>query len=186
MNKTYIPDAPSTNVIKSVSGNPSEGTTVTLTCNITDGRPRNDTKSVTWKKGHMTLPSSSHYTPSDNGKVLTISSLNHTVDDGNYSCAATNDAGMGNFSAKFQLQINCKCNIYIIFYVVWDFVTDRCRCCIEECCESVVVARNMLCLVSTSAYIHMYVVMLDIYHEKSWIVEVYALYDIKNYNNLTH
>ncbi|KAK2178132.1 hypothetical protein NP493_561g01052 [Ridgeia piscesae] len=41
-------------------------------------------------------------------KVLEISSLNHTVDDGNYSCAAQNEAGRGDFSAKFHLLVNYK------------------------------------------------------------------------------
>ena len=101
-----------------VSGNPTEGNDVTLTCDIKDGRPRDDIKKVTWKKGDMTLsPStSSHYTLSDNDKVLTISSLDHTLDDGNYSCAARNDAGMGKFSAAFPLLVNCKCEL-IYWYV---------------------------------------------------------------------
>ena len=81
---------------------------MTMTCDITDGRPR-FVKHVTWRKEHNTLPTSGRYKLSDNGKVLTISSLDHTVDDGNYSCAATNDAGTGNFSTKFHLLVNCKC-----------------------------------------------------------------------------
>jgi len=79
-----------------------------MTCVITDGRPR-VTKHVTWRKGNNTLPTSGRYKLSDNGKVLSISSFNRTLDDGNYSCAATNDVGAGNFSTKFHLQVNCKC-----------------------------------------------------------------------------
>ena len=79
-----------------------------MTCDITDGRPR-VVKHVTWRKGHNTLPTSGRYKLSDTGKVLTISSLSHTLDDGNYSCAATNDAGTGGFSTKFHLLVNCKC-----------------------------------------------------------------------------
>ena len=77
-----------------------------MRCDIKDGRPINDIKKVTWKKGDKTLPTSSHYQLSD--KVLTIRSLDHTVDDGHYSCAAQNEAGMGDFSAKFHLLVNCK------------------------------------------------------------------------------
>ena len=79
-----------------------------MTCDITDGRPR-VTKHVTWRKGNNTLPTSGRYKLSDNGKVVTISPLSHTLDDGNYSCAATNDAGTGNFSTLFHLLVNCKC-----------------------------------------------------------------------------
>ena len=79
-----------------------------MTCVITYGRPR-VIKRVTWRKGHNTLPTSGRYQLSDNGKVLTISSLSYTMDDGNYSCAATNDIGTGNFSTKFHLLVNCKC-----------------------------------------------------------------------------
>ena len=56
----------------------------------------------------------------------------------------------------------------------------------EECCEIVVVARNTPFLFSISAYISTYIVMLEIYHKKSWIVEVCAFYGIKYYSNLTH
>ena len=54
----------------------------------------------------MTLPTSNRYKLS--GRILTISSLDYTVDDGHYCCAAEIQAGMGDFGAKFQLQINCK------------------------------------------------------------------------------
>ena len=87
---------------------PTEGSSVTLTCDVTDDNPRDDIKRVAWKKGDKTLPTSIRYTLSDNDKILRISSLFHTLDDGHYSCAAENDAGMGDFSAKFQLQISCK------------------------------------------------------------------------------
>ena len=46
---------------------------------------------------------------------LTIRSLDHTLDDGHYSCAAENDAGMGDFSATFHLLVNCKYNIEHLF-----------------------------------------------------------------------
>ena len=83
---------------------------MTLTCDITDGRPTSDIKRVTWKKGHLTLPTSGRYSLSDNDKVLEISSLNHTMDDGNYSCAAQNEAGMGEFGVQLHLLVNCKYN----------------------------------------------------------------------------
>ena len=85
---------------------------MTLTCDVTDGNPRDDIKHVTWKKGDKTLPTSGRYTLSD--KVLTIRSLNHTVDDGHYSCAAQNEAGMGDFSAKFHLLGNCKSDLLYV------------------------------------------------------------------------
>ena len=113
MNEMSVPDVPSTRVTKDVSGNPAEGHTVTLTCDITDGRPRDDITKVTWKKGDKILSTSSHYTLSDKDKVLTISSLNHTLDDGHYSCAADNKAGNGAFSTKFHLLVNCKCTLVV-------------------------------------------------------------------------
>ena len=82
-----------------------------LTCDITDGRPT-VIKHVTWQKGDKTLPTSGHYVLSEKNKVLTISSLDHTVDDGHYSCAAENEAGMGDFCAKFHLQVKCKCALF--------------------------------------------------------------------------
>ena len=99
----YVPDPLSTRV--SHSETPIEGTSVTLTCDITDGRPT-VIKHVTWKKGDETLPTSTRYQYGD--KDLTISSLSHTLDDGHYSCAAKNKAGTGSFSAKFHLLVNCK------------------------------------------------------------------------------
>ena len=95
-------------MIHTKSSTPTEGNSVTLTCDVTDGRPRSDIKKVTWKKGDITLPTSGRYTLSDNGKVLEISSLNHTVDDGNYSCAAQNEAGMGEIGVQLHLLVNCK------------------------------------------------------------------------------
>ena len=86
---------------------PNEGHSVKLTCNVRDGRPRNIT-TVTWKKGDTTLHTTSRYTLSDYHTVLDINSLNHTLDDGHYSCAARNEAGMGHFSAKLHLLVNCK------------------------------------------------------------------------------
>ena len=82
---------------------------MTLTCDVTDGRPNNVTK-VTWKKGGTNITPSGPYQLS--GRDLTISSLDHSRDDGNYSCAAQNAAGTGGFSAKFPLLVNCK-NFFI-------------------------------------------------------------------------
>ena len=108
-----VPDPPSTKVGHSEP--PTEGSSMTMTCDITDGRPI-VIKKVTWQKGDKTLPASSHYQLSD--KVLTIRSLNHTLDDGQYSCAAQNDAGMGDFSAKFHLRVNCMCE-HILMKCQW-------------------------------------------------------------------
>ena len=66
----------------------------------------------------MTLPTSNRYNLS--GRVLIISSLDHTVDDGHYSCAAEIQAGMGDFGATFQLLINCK----YFYYQVYNPMTD--------------------------------------------------------------
>ena len=82
---------------------------MTLTCDITDGRPTKVIKPVTWNKGDKPLPSSSRYQLRD--KDLTITSLNHTQDDDHYSCAAENDAGVGDFGEMFQLLVHCKYNI---------------------------------------------------------------------------
>ena len=79
---------------------------MTLTCDITDGRPRNDIKSVTWKKGGQEVTSSGRNNIS--GTDLTISSLDHSKDDGSYTCAAENAVGMGGFGEPLQLQIYCK------------------------------------------------------------------------------
>ena len=80
-----------------------------MTCGVTAGRPRNVTR-VTWKKGKKTLTTSGRYKLSNNGTVLRISSPNHTLDDAEYSCAATNRIGTGSFSTKFKLRLNCKCS----------------------------------------------------------------------------
>ena len=79
---------------------------MTLTCDITDGRPRDDIKRVTWKKGGQEVTTSGQ--TSISGRDLTISSLDHSKDDGSYTCAAENAAGMGRFGEALQLQINCK------------------------------------------------------------------------------
>ena len=83
-----------------------------LTCDITDGSPTVITN-VIWQKGDQTLSTSSHYRLSEKNKVLTISSLDHTVDDGHYSCAATNEAGRGDFNATFHLLVKCKCALIL-------------------------------------------------------------------------
>ena len=87
------------------SKSPTQGTPVTLTCDITDGRPSN-VINVLWKKGSTHIASSGPYQLS--GRDLTIGSLDHSRDDGNYSCAAQNAAGTGGFSAKFSFIVNCK------------------------------------------------------------------------------
>ena len=85
---------------------------MTLTCDVTVGRPSDYNKLVTWKKGN-TVISSDRYIISDND--MTISSLDRYLDDGHYSCAAENDAGMGDFSETFHLVVNCKYNIVHMF-----------------------------------------------------------------------
>ena len=102
----FVIDLPSTRVTQMISGNPTEGGSVTLTCDITDGRPRDDIKRVTWKKGGQEITSSGQINLT--GRDLTISSLEHSKDDGSYTCAAENFAGMGVFGEALQLQINCK------------------------------------------------------------------------------
>ncbi|KAI0212429.1 hypothetical protein LSAT2_002670 [Lamellibrachia satsuma] len=99
-------DPPSTRVTQKTSGNPTEGGSVTLTCDITDGRPRDDIKRVTWKKGGQEVTSSGRNNIS--GRDLTISSLDHSDDDGSYTCAAENAAGMGESSEALQLDIQYK------------------------------------------------------------------------------
>ena len=101
-------DPPSTAVTHTTPWKPTEGSSVTLTCDVTDGNPRGNIKQMTWRKGDTMLPTSIRYTLSDKGKFLRISTLYHTLDDGLYSCAAQNDAGMGDFSANFHLLVNCK------------------------------------------------------------------------------
>ncbi|KAI0236793.1 hypothetical protein LSAT2_012661, partial [Lamellibrachia satsuma] len=97
---------PSTEVTQKTSGNPTEGGSVTLTCDIKDGRPRDDIKRVTWKKGGQEVISSGRNNIS--GRDLTISSLDHSKDDGSYTCAAENAAGMGRSGDAFQLDIHYK------------------------------------------------------------------------------
>ena len=79
---------------------------MTLTCDVTEGRPSEYNKPVTWKKGNTLISSSGRYQLKDN--KLTISSLHHTLDDGHYSCVARNAAGEGKFSTTFDLLVNCK------------------------------------------------------------------------------
>lgn len=108
-----ISDPPNTAVTHLSTGKPTEGSSVTLTCSVTDSRPQNVVKLVTWKKGSTVISTHSRYQLSD--LDLTICSLDHTLDDGHYSCAAENDAGMGDFSATFHLLVNCKYNIEHLF-----------------------------------------------------------------------
>ena len=89
---------------------------MTLTCDITDGRPTKVIKPVTWNKGGKPLPSSTRYQLSD--KNLTINSLDHMLDDGHYSCAAENDAGGGDFGATFQLLVKCKYTLSVNSLVI--------------------------------------------------------------------
>ena len=116
---------------KDVPVNPIEGNHVTLTCVIIDGIPRDDITKVTRKNGDKTLPTSSRHQLIDNKTILKISSLSHVLDDGHYCCGAANEAGMGDFIAKFSLQINCKCNIHNIFHVASEFATHSCRHCMK-------------------------------------------------------
>ena len=116
-----VSDPPSTKVTQKDSKSPTQGNSITLTCDVTDGRPSHVIK-VTWKKGSTTITSSSPYQLS--GQDLTISSLDHSRDDGNYSCAAQNVAGTGRFSTKFLLLVNCKCSLALsmnIWYRLLQF-----------------------------------------------------------------
>lgn len=111
VNPVSVSDPPSTKVT-SPTGTPTEGKSTTLTCDITDGRPHDGIKKFAWKKGSTAISSSSsRYQLSDNN--LIISSLDRTLDEGHYSCAAENDAGMGHFSATFHLLVNCEYSIYV-------------------------------------------------------------------------
>ena len=102
-------DPPHTELTHTSAWKPTESQSVTLTCVVTGGNPSGDIKNIMWKKGDNTLPTSSRYQFDNSKHVLRIYSLNHTLDDGNYSCAATNDVGTGKFSEQVQLQIRCKC-----------------------------------------------------------------------------
>ena len=101
-----VSDPPSTEVKQRDSGNPVEGSSFTLTCSLIDGNPRDDIKDVMWRKDNSMIVASDHYQLS--GLDLTIRSLNHSRDDGLYSCAAENVAGVGLFSEKYQLLVFCK------------------------------------------------------------------------------
>ena len=101
-----VSDPPSSEVKHSDSGNAVDGSSFTLTCDITDGNPKDDIKNVIWRKGDSIIVASNHYQLS--GQDLTIRSLNHSRDDGRYSCAAENMAGVGLFSGKYQLLVFCK------------------------------------------------------------------------------
>ncbi|KAI0220012.1 hypothetical protein LSAT2_028453 [Lamellibrachia satsuma] len=118
---------PSTAVTQTSTGKPTEGSSVTLTCVVTVGRPSDYNKPVTWKKGN-TVISSDRYKISDND--LIISSLDRYLDDGHYSCAAENDAGFGDFSAIFQLLVNYKPTVSVMTpapAVEGQSVTITCR-----------------------------------------------------------
>ena len=94
---------------------PTDGSSMTLTCDITDGNPIDIIKNVIWQNGDTTLSSGRYHV---SGRNLTISSLNHTLDDGQYSCAAENEAGMGDFSATFQLLVNCELTLVLLYVCV--------------------------------------------------------------------
>ena len=79
-----------------------------ILCKVLAGSPK-VFKRVTWRKDLNNLTNSGRYKFLYKGMYLQIKSLNHTLDDGNYSCAATNDVGTGKFGEKLNLLVNCKC-----------------------------------------------------------------------------
>ena len=101
-----VSDPPSSEVKQRDSGDPVEGSSFTLTCSIIDGNPTDDIKNVIWQKDNVIVDASNHYQLS--GQDLTIPSLNHSRDDGRYSCKTENVAGVGLFSEKYQLLVFCK------------------------------------------------------------------------------
>ena len=101
-----VSDPPSSEVKQSDSGNAVDASSFTLTCSIIDGNPTDDINNVTWRKGASIISPSDHYQL--RGQDLTIRSLNHSRDDGLYSCKAENVAGTGFWSQTFQLLVSCK------------------------------------------------------------------------------
>ncbi|KAI0222648.1 hypothetical protein LSAT2_026088 [Lamellibrachia satsuma] len=91
-----------------------------------DGNPIDVIKNVIWRNVDKTLSSGRYHV---SGRNLKISSLNHTLDDGNYSCAAENEAGMGDFRATFELLVNFKPTVSVMTpdVVEGQSVTIRCR-----------------------------------------------------------
>ena len=112
-------DPPSTKVIQKSSGTPTEGRSVTLTCDITGGRPRDVIKRVTWKKDGKEFTFSGQI--SITGRDLTISSFGHSKDDGSYTCAAENAAGMGGSGDAFQLNVLCKYSLHLKSFILFRY-----------------------------------------------------------------
>ena len=102
-----VSDPPSSEVKRRDSENPVEGNSFALTCSIIDGNPRDDIRNVIWKKDDSIISPSGHYQL--HGQDFTIRSLNHSRDDGLYSCKAENVAGAGVYSDIFQLGLLVLC-----------------------------------------------------------------------------
>ena len=97
----FVLDRPTTTVQNVTPSHPPiEGTSVTLRCNVEDGKPLDITK-LEWKHNDRIMQG-------QKWEYLTIDSLNKDVDGGQYSCAAENVFGMGTHSDPFDLQIWCK------------------------------------------------------------------------------
>ena len=81
-------------------GFPKEGTDYTLSCELDDeGLPSPGLHDYTWWRDDQLL--------NERSQNLT-QSLDHTLHDGTYTCAASNIAGMGPISQGYQLWVYCK------------------------------------------------------------------------------
>ena len=103
---------PETSVSVLTPGDNIHGRKYKIQCDIQGGRPVNDsdiTKYI-WKKGGNPLGYAD--------KVLEITSLNYTSDDGNYSCAAGNLVGVGDDSQVHTLMVHCKWLILLILFLL--------------------------------------------------------------------
>ena len=82
-------------------GLPKEGTDYTLSCELDDeGLPSPGLHDYTWWRNDNQLLK-------EKSQNLT-QSLDHTLHDGTYTCAASNTAGMETVSQGYQLQVYCK------------------------------------------------------------------------------
>ena len=93
---------PTTHVINSTAYPPIEGREYRLTCDITDGNPKNP-DSFRWEGETSTQ------------MTLVISSLDRAQHTKTFRCAAANSAGDGVFGEGLDVLVWCKSNIQQFF-----------------------------------------------------------------------
>ena len=105
-------DAPTTTVqVSDGQSFPIEGQAYRILCIVQDGRPEADADGYQWWQDGTAVQGESSDT-------LTLT-LDHVTHDGRYTCAASNDVGIGLESSEgVELQIFCK-SIFSYNIIYW-------------------------------------------------------------------